>query len=99
MATKKVYPFIHVGSFVNGEEVMIDAREVCFYYPAPSAKKADGTPIAYVVGLRSGKELTLRADVDQRVYSGENLATLIDSVLYSHFWHDNEDSTPDEDEV
>ena len=98
MATKKVYPFIYVGSFVNGEYVMIDAREVCFYYPAPSAKKADGTPIAYVVGLRSGKELTLRADVDQRVYSGENLATLIDSVLYSHFWHDNEDSTPDEDE-
>lgn len=42
MAKKKVYPFIHVGSFVNGEEVMIDAREVCFYYPAPSVKKADG---------------------------------------------------------
>ena len=99
MATKKVYPFIWVGSFVNGEYVMIDAREVCFYYPAPSAKKADGTPIAYVVCLRSGKELTLRADVDQRVYSGENLATLIDSVLYSHYWHDNEDSMPDEDEA
>lgn len=98
MATKKVYPFIHVCSFVNGEKVMIDAREVCFYYPAPSVKKADGNPIAYVVGLRSGKELTLCVDVDQEVYPGEDLVTLIDSVLYSHFWHDNEDSMPDEDE-
>ena len=98
MATKKVYPFIYVGSFVNGEYVMIDAREVCFYYPSPSAKKADGTPIAYVVGLRSGKELTICADVDQKVYSVENLVSLIDSVLYSHYWHDNEDSMPDDDE-
>ena len=98
MATKKVYPFIYVGSFVNGEYVMLVAREVCFYYPSPSAQKADGTPIAYVVGLRSGKELTICADVDQKVYSGENLVTLIDSVLYSHYWHDNEDSMPDDDE-
>ena len=98
MATKKVYPFIYVGSFVNGEYVMIDAREVCFYYPAPSAKKADGTPIAYVVGLRSGKELTLRADVDQRVYYGENLATLIKYYIYKHYRNDNEYSIPDDDE-
>ena len=98
MATKKVYPFIWVGSFVNGEYVMIDAREVCFYYPAPSVKNADGKPIAYVVGLRSGKELTICVDVNQKVYPGENLVSLIDSVLCSHFWHDNEDSAPDKDE-
>ena len=97
MTTKKVYPFIHVGNFANGEEVMIDAREICFYHPTPE-KDTDGTPLGYVVGLRSGKELTLCADVDQEIYPGENLVTLIDSVLYSHFWHDNEDSTPDENE-
>lgn len=96
MATKKIYPFINAGNFANGEEVMIDAREVCFYYPTPD-KDVDGTPLGYVVGLRSGKELTLRAGVDQEVYPGENLVMLIDSVLDSHFWHDNEDSTPDKD--
>lgn len=97
MKTKKVYPFIHVGDFSNGREIMLDAREVAYYLPADEEDE-DGNPLGYVVGLKSGKELILSADVDQEVYPGENVVTLIDSVLYSHFWHDNEDSVPEDDE-
>lgn len=40
--------------------------------------------------------MCLYLELDQELYLGDNLITAIDMVQYSHFWHDNEDSTPDE---
>jgi hypothetical protein len=50
------------------------------------------------VCFKSGKEVTLRLVLDQELYPGDNLRTAIDMVQYSYFWHDNEDSTPGDDE-
>lgn len=50
------------------------------------------------VGFKSGKEIDMYLGVDEECYPDDNLITAIDMVQYSHFWHDNEDSTPNEDE-
>lgn len=42
--------------------------------------------------------MNLYLNLDQEVYPGDDLITAIDMVQYSHFWHDNEDSTPNENE-
>ena len=82
MATKKVYPFIHAKMFDLEDNI--------------DGKEADGA--CATVNFKSGKKMYLSLALDQEVYPGDNLITAIDMVQYSHFWHDNEDSLPDEDE-
>ena len=50
------------------------------------------------VGFKSGNEMNLYLALDPELYPEDNLITRIDMVQYSHYWHDNEDSLPDEDE-
>ena len=100
MATKKVYPFIHALTWDDGgsedcDDVVFDAREVESY---SYSRLEDGLDEAVTVRFKSGKEITLYLDLDQELYPGDDLITRIDMVQYSHFWHDNEDSLPDEDE-
>ena len=101
MATKKVYPFINAKIFDmegdnDGKGVVFDAREVESYESWPCEEGEDGDCV--YVNFKSGREMILYWDLDQELYPGDNLITRIDMVQYSHFWHDNEDSTPDEDE-
>ena len=101
MATKKVYPFIHARrldkNLVDNVDVVFDAREVESYsfYLRKDDDIEDNVVIVY---FKSGREMTLYLTLDQELYPGDNLITAIDMVQYSHFWHDNEDSLPDEDE-
>ena len=100
MATKKVYPFIHALTWDDGgsgdcDDVVFDAREVESY---SYSRLEDGLDEAVIVRFKSGNEMTLYLALDQELYPGDNLITAIDMVQYSHFWHDNEDSLPDEDE-
>lgn len=74
--------------------VMLDAREIEVYREDRS--NDENGPDCVTVYMKPGRELTLSNDVDQEVCHGENLCTLIDSVHCSHFWHDNEDSAPEE---
>lgn len=102
MATKKVYPFIHATmwnpDFDEGENVVFDAREVESYsgFSSDADKYDDDDLIS--VRFKSGTELGIYLGLDQEIYPGDNLITAIDKVQYSHFWHDNEDSAPDEGE-
>lgn len=103
MATKKVYPFIHAKQCGEGIEdnsnVVFDAREVesySFYSREDDDDIEDDD--AVTVCFKSGKEMNLYLNLDQEVYPGDDLITAIDMVQYSHFWHDNEDSTPNENE-
>ena len=103
MATKKVYPFIHAEQCDEGSEdykkVVFDAREVesySFYHREASNDIEEDD--AVTVCFKSGKEITLYLALDQELYPGDDLITRIEMVQSSHFWHDNEDSTPDEDE-
>ena len=100
MATKKVYPFIHALTWDDGgsgdcDDVVFDAREVESY---SYSRLEDGLDEAVIVRFKSGKEIAFYLDFHEDPYHGDNLITMIDRVLYSHFWHDNEDSLPDEDE-
>ena len=102
MATKKVYPFIHAKQWdrdlVGDENVVFDAREVesyGFYQRKDDDIDEDDVAIVY---FKSGRKMTLYLILDQELYPGDNLITAIDKVQYFHFWHDNEDSVPDEDE-
>ena len=100
MAIKKVYPFIHAKMFdlednSDGKDVVFDAREVESYEFWQGEEEEDE---CVKVNFKSGKEMTLYLALDQELYPGDNLITAIDMVQYSHFWHDNEDSLPDEDE-
>ena len=101
MATKKVYPFIHARrldkNLVDNVDVVFDAREVESYsfYLRKDDDIEDNVVIVY---FKSGREMTLYLTLDQELYPGDDLITAIDMVQYSHFWHDNEDSLPDEDE-
>ena len=102
MATKKVYPFIHAKQWdrdlVGDENVVFDAREVesyGFYQRKDDDIDEDAVAIVY---FKSGRKMTLYLTLDQELYPGDNLITAIDMVQYSHFWHDNENSLPDEDE-
>lgn len=102
MATKKVYPFITaegINMENNGRRVVtFDAREVESYeYWRTDENKIDEKQLVEV-NFKSGKQIHLELELDQEVYPGDNLITAIDMVQYSHFWHDNEDSIPDEDE-
>lgn len=101
MATKKVYPFIHAEQCDEGSDdykkVVFDAREVESYSFAP-CNDDDIEDDAVIVCFKSGKEITLYLALDQELYPGDDLITRIDEVQSSHFWHDNEDSTPDEEE-
>ena len=102
MATKKVYPFI-TAEGINMENdgrrvVTFDAREVESYeYWQTEDNKIDEKQLVEV-NFKSGKQIHLELELDQELYPGDNLITAIDMVQYSHFWHDNEDSLPDEDE-
>ena len=98
MATKKNYPFITAKMFditdeIDGMNVVFDAREVESY----QYWTLDDEDESVKVNFKSGKDMNLYLELDQEEYPGENLVTLIDSVQDSHFWHDNEDSTPDKD--
>ena len=103
MATKKVYPFItaemrveDVYGNVECRNITFDAREVAYYN---HYKDLDGEEEEIVkVGFKSGNEMTLYLALDSELYPEDNLITAIDMVQYSHFWHDNEDSLPDENE-
>ena len=102
MAIKKVYPFI-TAEGINMENdghrvVTFDAREVESYeYWQTYENKIDEKQLVEV-NFKSGKQIHLELELDQELYPGENLITAIDMVQYSHFWHDNEDSLPDEDD-
>ena len=101
MATKKVYPFIHAKIFnledINDRrDVVFDAREVESYeFWAGEENREDE---CVKVNFKSGKQITLYQDLDPDMYPDDNLFTIIDMVQYSHFWHDNEDSIPDNNE-
>lgn len=82
---------------LNDMNVVFDAREVESYQSLPS-EDYDEEEEFVTVRFKSGKEMNLHMKLDQKLYPGDNLITAIDMVQYSHFWHDNEDSTPDEDE-
>ena len=102
-ATKKVYPFIHAEQCDEGSEdykkVVFDAREVESYsFSHREASNDIEEDDAVTVCFKSGKEITLYLDLDQDLYPGDDLITRIDRVQNSHFWHDNEDSTPGDDE-
>ena len=103
MATKKVYPFIHAKRCGEGIDnyanIVFDAREVESYsfFPCEDDDYTEEDAVVTVC-FKSGKEMNLYLNLDQEVYPGDDLITAIDMVQYSHFWHDNEDSLPDEDE-
>lgn len=99
MATKKVYPFIHAKMFDlednnDGKDVVFDAREVESYEFWAGEEEDE----CVKVNFKSGKKMDLYLTLDPELYPGDNLITRIDMVQYSHYWHDNEDSMPDEDE-
>lgn len=101
MATKKVYPFINAEMFdLEGnndrKNVTFDAREV-ESYESWSSKDDEDENECVQVNFKSGRKMSLYMELDQELYPGDNLITAIDMVQYSHFWHDNEDSIPDED--
>ena len=103
MATKKVYPFIKaemravdVYGNVECRQITFDAREVAYYHHYEELDDEEDDVVK--VGFKSGNEMTLYLALDPELYPEDNLITAIDMVQYSHFWHDNEDSLPDEDE-
>ena len=102
MATKKVYPFIHAKrwdeNLVDNVNVVFDAREVESYSFYPRKDDDIEEEDVVIVHFKSGREMHLYLTLDQELYPGDNLITAIDMVQYSHFWHDNEDSIPDEAE-
>ena len=100
MATKKVYPFIHAriaadDEALEGNVITLDAREVAYYH---RNEESDESEDIVTVGFKSGKEIDMYLGLDEECYPDDNLITRIDMVQYSHFWHDNEDSTPGDDE-
>ena len=100
MATKKVYPFIQARiaedyEALEGHVITFDAREVAYYH---RHEESDESEDIMTVGFKSGKEIPMYLGLNEEYYPGDNLITAIAMVQYSHFWHDNEDSLPDEDE-
>lgn len=102
MATKKVYPFINAKMYgedlEDGKNVVFDAREIESYSSYPRDEDEDEEEETVSVCFKSGKEMCLYLKLDPEIYPGDDLITAIDMVQYSHFWHDNEDSTSDEEE-
>ena len=100
MATKKVYPFINAQIFDlednnDKKNVVFDAREV-ESYESWSSKDDEDESECVQVNFKSGRTMCLYLELDQELYPDDNLITRIDMVQYSHFWHDNEDSAPDD---
>lgn len=100
MATKKFYPFIQAriaedDEALEGHVITFDAREVAYYH---RHEESDESEDIVTVGFKSGKEIPMYLGLDEEYYPGDDLITAIDMVQYSHFWHDNEDSTPGDDE-
>lgn len=100
MAKKKVYPFIQAriaedDKALEGHVITFDAREVAYYH---RHEESDESEDIVTVGFKSGKEIPMYLGLDEEYYPGDDLITAIDMVQYSHFWHDNEDSTPGDDE-
>ena len=100
MATKKVYPFIQAriaedDEALEGHVITFDAREVAYYH---RHEESDESEDIVTVGFKSGKEIDMYFGLDEECYPDDNLITRIDLAQYSHFWHDNEDSTPGDDE-
>ena len=100
MATKKAYPFIQAriaedDEALEGHVITFDAREVAYYH---RHEDSDESEDIVTVGFKSGKEIPMYLGLDEEYYPGDDLITAIDMVQYSHFWHDNEDSTPSDDE-
>lgn len=100
METKKVYPFIQAriaedDEALEGHVITFDAREVAYYH---RHEESDESEDIVTVGFKSGKEIPMYLGLDEEYYPGDDLITAIDKVQYSHFWHDNEDSTPGDDE-
>ena len=94
MKTKKVYPFITARMFAGDNEsveehnITFDAREVAYYHHHKDLKDKENV---VTVGFKSGKEIDMYLGLDEELYSNDNLITAIDTVLGSHFWHDDED--------
>lgn len=104
MATKKVYPFINaqicdIEDNNDRKNVVFDAREVesCESYPHEDDDDIEEED-TITVNFKSGRSMCLYVELDQELYPDDNLITAIDMVQYSHFWHDNEDSAPDDNE-
>ncbi len=100
MATKKTYPFIQAriaeeDEALEGHVITFDAREVAYYH---RHEESDESEDIVTVGFKSGKEINMYLGLDEELYPNDNLITAIDMVQCSHFWHDNEDSTPGDDE-
>ena len=98
MKTKKVYPFINAQIFDlednnDRKDVVFDAREVESY---EFWQGEDDEDDCVKVNFKSGRTMCLYLALDQELYPDDNLRTAIDMVQYSHFWHDNEDSAPDD---
>lgn len=99
MKTKKVYPFITARMYAGDNEsveeqnITFDAREVAYYHHHKDLNDEEEDVVT--VGFKSGKEIEMYLGLDEESYPDDNLITAIDMVQYSHFWHDNEDSTPD----
>ena len=102
MAIKKVYPFIHAKRWdrdlVDNVNVVFDAREVESYGFYPRKDDDIEEDDVVIVYFKSGRVTRLYLDLDPELSPGDNLITAIDRVQDSHFWHDNEDSIPGEDE-
>ena len=101
MKTKKVYPFINalICDFDDNKDrknVVFDAREVESYESWEEEGVEDEACVT--VNFKSGRTMCLYLELDKELYPGDNLITAIDMVQYSHFWHDNEDSAPDDNE-
>lgn len=102
MATKKVYPFITARLFAGDSKrleehnISFDAREVAYYHYYEDFDSEEEDIVT--VGFKSGKEIDMYLGIDEELNFCDNLTTAINKVQYSHFWHDNEDSTPNENE-
>lgn len=98
MKTKKVYPFINAQIFDlddnnDRKDVVFDAREVESY---EFWKGEEEDEACVTVNFKSGKTMTLYQNLNQNMYPDDNLTSAIEMVQYSHFWHDYEDSAPDD---
>ena len=101
MAIKKIYPFIRAKMFDlednnDRKDVVFDAREVesCEFWVDEDGEEDE----CVKVNFKSGKQMNLYLALDSELYPNYNLKTAIGMVQYSHFWHDNDDSIPDDDE-
>ena len=101
MATKKVYPFIRakmsdLEDNNDGKDVVFDAREVESYEFWKGEEELDEACVT--VNFKSGRSMCLYLERDQELYPEDNLIKVIDMVQCYNFWHDNEDSAPDNNE-